>query len=159
VSWTDDYVAQKSSFGVNLAAGYTVGRGDRADALVPASVEQWTCRSRGNPTGRFSQSTPAVAGRRADGSAVIGPIAASIESHPRLWRSRETLLRASARAIHFLIPDDGAIDPIAVPDHVPRSLVPRKRLRYLTRDPSDVGFVVTLIQIGSLRSSRTTTKA
>src|SRR3977135_2450987 len=27
------------------------------------------------------------------------------------------------------------IDPIAVPDHVARSLVPRKRLRYLTRDP------------------------
>lgn len=26
VSWSDDYVAQKSSFGVNLAAGYTIGR-------------------------------------------------------------------------------------------------------------------------------------
>src|ERR1700682_3574658 len=31
--------------------------------------------------------------------------------------------------------DDGIIDPIAVPDHVARSLVPRKRLRYLTCNP------------------------
>jgi hypothetical protein len=26
VSWTDDYIARKASFGVNLAAGYTIGR-------------------------------------------------------------------------------------------------------------------------------------
>src|SRR5882672_10052998 len=31
--------------------------------------------------------------------------------------------------------DDAAIDPVAVPDHVERSLIPGKRLRYLTRDP------------------------
>src|SRR5258708_25291038 len=31
--------------------------------------------------------------------------------------------------------DDGTIDPITVPAHVARSLVPRKRLRYLTPDP------------------------
>jgi hypothetical protein len=31
--------------------------------------------------------------------------------------------------------DDAAIDPIAVADEVARSLIPRKCLRYLTRDP------------------------
>src|SRR5216684_3193607 len=31
--------------------------------------------------------------------------------------------------------DDGTIDPITVPNHVARSLVPRKCLRYLTRNP------------------------
>src|SRR5271169_2397912 len=31
--------------------------------------------------------------------------------------------------------DDGTIDPITVPDHVARSLVPGKRLGYLTCDP------------------------
>src|SRR5580700_9035892 len=34
--------------------------------------------------------------------------------------------------------DDGTIDPITVPDHVARGLVPRKRLGYLTRDPFGV---------------------
>ena len=31
--------------------------------------------------------------------------------------------------------DDGAVDPIVVPDHVARSLVPGECLRYLTCDP------------------------
>src|SRR5260370_4424971 len=32
-------------------------------------------------------------------------------------------------------PDDAAIDPVAIADEVGRSLIPRKRLRYLTRNP------------------------
>src|SRR5260370_35809739 len=31
--------------------------------------------------------------------------------------------------------DDAAVDPIAVPDHITRSLIPRKCLRYLTCNP------------------------
>ena len=31
--------------------------------------------------------------------------------------------------------DDAAVDPIAVPDEVVRSLIPRKHLRYLTCNP------------------------
>ncbi len=31
--------------------------------------------------------------------------------------------------------DDAAVDPIAVPDHITRSLVPRKCFRYLTCNP------------------------
>ena len=34
--------------------------------------------------------------------------------------------------------DDGTIDPIAVPDHVARSLVPGECFRYLTRNPFGV---------------------
>ena len=34
--------------------------------------------------------------------------------------------------------DDGTIDPITVPNHVARSLVPRERFRYLTRNPFGV---------------------
>src|SRR5260221_3292028 len=42
--------------------------------------------------------------------------------------------------------DDGTIDPITVPDHVARSLVPGECFRYLTRNPSGARIVVTLIQ-------------
>src|ERR1700679_2114144 len=55
--------------------------------------------------------------------------------------------------------DDGTIDPVAIADEVVRSLIPGKRLRYLTSNPFCVGFAVTLIQTRSLRSSRTITKA
>ena len=55
--------------------------------------------------------------------------------------------------------DDGAVDPIPIANEVLRGIIPRKYLRYLTRNPSAVGFAVTLIQTRSLRSSRTMTKA
>src|SRR5258708_3150718 len=51
--------------------------------------------------------------------------------------------------------DDAAIDPVAITDEVVRNLIPRKRLRYLTCNR----FAVTLIQMRSLRSNRTMTKA
>src|SRR5258708_12926659 len=51
--------------------------------------------------------------------------------------------------------DDAAIDPVAIADEVVRNLIPRKRLRYLTCNR----FAVTLIQMRSLRSNRTMTKA
>jgi hypothetical protein len=51
-----------------------------------------------------------------------------------------------------------AVDAISITDEVVRSLIPGERLRYLPRDPSAVGFVVTLIQTRSLRSSRTMTR-
>src|ERR1700723_3090473 len=35
--------------------------------------------------------------------------------------------------------DDGTIDPITVPDHVVRSLIPGKSLRYLTCNPFSRG--------------------
>ena len=50
--------------------------------------------------------------------------------------------------------NDGAIDAIPIADEVTRRLIPGECLRYLARDPSAVGFVVTLIQTRSLRSSR-----
>ena len=53
--------------------------------------------------------------------------------------------------------DDGAVDPIPIANEVLRGIIPRKCLRYLTRIHSAVGFVVTLIQTRSLRSSRTMT--
>jgi hypothetical protein len=55
--------------------------------------------------------------------------------------------------------DDGAVDPIPIANEVLRGIIPRKCFRYLTRNPFGLGFVVTLIQTRSLRSSRTMTKA
>src|SRR4029077_3815527 len=54
--------------------------------------------------------------------------------------------------------DDGAIDPIAITDHVPRSTCPRKTLVDLACDPLRRRLVVTLIQTSSRRSSRAITK-
>jgi hypothetical protein len=55
--------------------------------------------------------------------------------------------------------DNGAVDPIAVPDHITRSPIPRKCLGDLAcATHSAVGLVVTLIQTRSLRSIRTITK-
>ena len=49
----------------------------------------------------------------------------------RCWRDR---LVSDAHGTQSAC-DNGTVDPIAVPDHVARSTVPRKSLGYLTRDP------------------------
>src|SRR4029077_4628456 len=54
--------------------------------------------------------------------------------------------------------DNGAVNPIAVPDHITRSPIPRKCLVSWRATHSAVGLLVTLIQTRSLRSSRTMTK-
>src|SRR5476651_846970 len=49
----------------------------------------------------------------------------------RGWRGRPVPDAHSAQSA----PDDAAIDPVAIADEVVRSLIPRKRLRYLTCNP------------------------
>src|ERR1700736_5625569 len=51
--------------------------------------------------------------------------------------------------------NDCTVDAIPVADHVARSFIPRECFCDLARTHSAVGCVVTLIQTGSLRSSRT----
>src|ERR1017187_3526172 len=54
--------------------------------------------------------------------------------------------------------DNGAVDPIAVPDHIARSPSQGNASVIWRATHSAVGLVVTLIQTRSLRSSRTIMK-
>ena len=73
------------------------------------------------------------------------------------WRGRRNRFVPYAHGA-YAVPEDGAIDPIPIPDEVLRGIIPRKCLGYLTAIHSAVGFVVTLIQTRFLRSRRTMTK-
>jgi hypothetical protein len=72
-------------------------------------------------------------------------------------------LAASACGLRLLYTqsacDDRTVDAITVPDHVARSLVPGECLRDLTRNPFCRGICSDVIQMSSLRRSRTMTKA
>ena len=49
----------------------------------------------------------------------------------RGWRSRLAPDAHGAQSVR----DDAAVDPIAIANDVLRGIIPRKRLRYLTRNP------------------------
>ena len=100
--------------------------------------------------GRISREDPAQVRRAQDHDVVqeFAPDRTDQSLCVRILPGRSRRDRVIAYAHRAEAPEDSAaIHTIAITDEMPRCLIPRKCLGQLPRNPSAVGFAVTLIQM------------